>query len=327
MGNNLPRVDISILLFKTRPYLNELIPSLFKINYPKDKLMIYVINNESPDDSFQEFQKRCKGLKYFRFINSGVNLGFAEGHNVTMRVGEGKYTFLLNPDGKIFPDTIKLMVKKMEKNPRVGLADGIQFPTIHHKGFDPKSYETSWCSGACMMIRKAALKNTGLFDGKFFMYAEDVDLSWRMWSKGWKCITIPEARVIHYLVGHKKQKHKVGQIRINENYRSLRNGLFLRFIYGNSSNYFRFALIVAKLLSVKDYMILLIKFLMTILLFPFPRLQGSRIDRLKITGPGRRSMTFRALWEQLTFLPHLRVRRKLQKLNQRNAFVAQWEKL
>lgn len=324
---NYPRVDISILLFKTRPYLNELIPSLLKIDYPKDKLKIYVINNDSPDDSYVEFQKRCNKFSQFIFLNSGYNLGFAEGHNVTMRVGEGKYVFLLNPDGKIFPDTIKVMVDKMEKDPKVGIADGIQFPTFHHKGFDPKTFETSWCSGACMMIRKSALKDTGLFDGKFFMYAEDVDISWRMWSKGWKCITIPEAKVIHYLVGHKKQKHKVGQIRVNEHYRSLRNGLFIRFIYGNSSNYIRFAFTVAKLLSIKDYIILFIKFLLTILLSPFPRLQGKRIDRLKITGPGRRSLTFRALWEQITYLPHLKIRRRLQRLNPKNSFVAQWEKL
>jgi len=322
-----PRVDISILLFKTKPYLDDLIPSLLKIDYPKDKLVIWVINNESPDDSYEEFQKRCSKYSHFRFLNSGVNLGFAEGHNVTLRVGEGKYAFLLNPDGEIFPDTIKLMVERMEKNPKVGLADGIQHPTVHHKGFDPKTYETSWCSGACMMVRKLALKDTGLFDGKFFMYSEDVDLSWRMWSKGWKCITIPDAKVLHYLEGHKKQKHKKGQISLNAYYRSLRNGLFLRYIYGNTFDYLGFLGAIVGTLSLKERIFLLIKILLTVVLLPIKNVKGKKLDRFRLNPGDKKSLTFRAIVEQFKYLPHLKIRRKLQSKNQKNQFVAQWKKL
>ena len=357
MRNNLPRVDVSILLFKTKPYLNDFIPSLFKIDYPKGKLRIYVINNESPDDSYEEFQKRCKGKDYFRFLNSGYNLGFAEGHNVTMRVGKGDYVFLLNPDGKILPDTIMKLVRTMEKRKDVGLADGIQMPIVHHKGYDPKSLETSWCSGACMMIRKKALADTGLFDGRFFMYSEDVDLSWRMWSKGWKCITIKDAKVVHYLEGDPRQKHKVGQISLNAFYRIVRNGLFIRYIYGSFADYLRFFITAAMLLSFKDYVISLLKFIVFLPILPFKVLLGKSPTRLKIllksivrkpfnllplflkrfirniitgltiTTADRRVLVFKAMFEQFIFLQHLMIRKELQMKNPSIKYVGQWENL
>jgi len=119
-------------------------------------------------------------------------------------------------------------VASMKKDPKVGMVEGKQMPHEHPKEYDKKTLETSWCSGACVLIRRTALDQTGLFDDRFFMYCEDVDLSWRMWQMGWKCLHQPKATILHHTGKDAKQK----QGSMVEFLFGIRNGHFMRIIYG-----------------------------------------------------------------------------------------------
>jgi GT2 family glycosyltransferase len=59
--------------------------------------------------------------------------------------------------------------------------------------------EVDWVSGACMVIRRKAIKDVGLLDERFFMYWEDADWCRRMWEKGWKVVYFPQAAIYHHV--------------------------------------------------------------------------------------------------------------------------------
>ncbi|MFH0830455.1 MAG: glycosyltransferase family 2 protein, partial [Parcubacteria group bacterium] len=91
--------------------------------------------------------------------------------------------------------------------------------------------ETPWCSGAAQLINRRALQRSGLFDEHFFMYCEDVDLSWRMWAKGYRCIYEPRAKVWH------EQGFTCNKGGQKDFYLGMRNGLMLRLLYGGWGKY------------------------------------------------------------------------------------------
>src|SRR5262249_41448759 len=95
----------------------------------------------------------------------------------------------------------------------------------HPKYYDSTTGETSWCSGACCLIRRSALEKVGLYDSKFFMYCEDVDLSWRFWGAGYKCVYAPRALLIHHKA---PQDYRPGL----DYFYGVRNGILMRLIYG-----------------------------------------------------------------------------------------------
>ena len=80
----------------------------------------------------------------------------------------------------------------------------------------------------CGLIRRTAFDEVGGFDAElFFMYCEDIDLSWRLWLKNWKCIYVPAAVVRHFT-----QDLAPGKRRTRENYYNFRNSLFLYYRFG-----------------------------------------------------------------------------------------------
>ena len=97
------------------------------------------------------------------------------------------------------------------------------------KAVDSRTGETTWCSGAAALIRREAFEQINGFDERlYFMYCEDVDLSWKLWIRGWKCIYVPEA-----VVRHLTQDLLPGKRRTRENYFSFRNSLFLFYRFGS----------------------------------------------------------------------------------------------
>ncbi len=349
MKEKFPRVDISILLFKSRPYLKELMKSLDNIDYPKDKLIIYFTNNASPDDSFDYVQEKGKGKPYYKFLDSQSNLGFAGGHNVVMRISDAKYTFLLNSDTIMQKDALKKLVKRAESDNKIGVIDAKQFPYPHPKEYDLKTGETDWSSGAALLIRNEALKDTGLFDHTFFMYMEDVDLSWRMWAHGWKCIFMPDAKVTHFIL--ELTKHKKGIISVNEFYRSMRNSAFLKLIYRNPLVHFRHMLRMIGIVKPTHFPLLIIGVITVLTNFiynkvkkifkkiirgrlrefvinliysisrTFHKATNSFFDEKKQTLYTRELLVLKATLAQFAYYPHLLMRWWLQRKNKKNEHI------
>lgn len=120
-------------------------------------------------------------------LPTGGNVGFGAGHNQLMRAAfaQGCNVYLaLNPDGVLHPDALLHMLRMLHAHNDRALIEASQFPVEHPKVHDPVTMETGWVSGACLVIPRAVYDTIGGFDESFFMYGEDVDLSWRARAHG-----------------------------------------------------------------------------------------------------------------------------------------------
>lgn len=228
----LPRVDILVVCYNSSRWLDGFTASLRKLDYPADRLRLVFVDNGSHDDSVARIKAAVPTLPMrVDFVATGRNLGFTGGYEEAFRYAEGDYFFVVNLDTSLAPDVINKLVAVLEDDPQVGIAEARQFPREHPKYYDAVTHETSWCSGACMMIRPAALRRVGGgFERNFFMYVEDVDLSWRMWLHGWKCIYVPDAVVEHYTEDLDPRKTPKTQ-----HYYTMRNGALMHAMYGSKS--------------------------------------------------------------------------------------------
>jgi O-antigen biosynthesis protein len=194
---------------------------------------VFVVDNNSVDGSVLMVQQKFPWVK---LIANEQNTGFSKANNQAMRLAKGEHILLLNPDTVIEEDTLSKVLAFMKKHPECGglgvkMVDGkgVFLPeskrglptpeTAFYKIFglsrlfqkskrfnryylghlsNDEVHEIEILSGAFMWMRKAALDKVGLLDEAFFMYGEDIDLSWRIIQGGYKNYYFPETRIIHY---------------------------------------------------------------------------------------------------------------------------------
>jgi len=194
---------------------------------------VFVVDNNSVDGSVAMVE--AKFPEVILMANKD-NVGFSRANNQAMRLAKGEYVLLLNPDTLVEADTFEKVVQFMDEHPDAGglginMVDGkgnflpeskrsLPTPEVaFYKIFGlswlfPKSkrfgkYHLSYLdkdetqeievlSGAFMLMRKEALDKVGLLDEDYFMYGEDIDLSYRIIKGGYKNYYYPEARIIHY---------------------------------------------------------------------------------------------------------------------------------
>ncbi|OGY46286.1 MAG: hypothetical protein A2663_00275 [Candidatus Buchananbacteria bacterium RIFCSPHIGHO2_01_FULL_46_12] len=174
-------------------------------------------------------------LPAIKTIQADYNGGFAFGNNLGIKIAAGRYVMILNPDIAVVSEALEKMTAYLDDNPSVGMIgpklinpDGSvqyscrRFPgkfipfyrrTIFGKlpltkkaldyylmnDFDHQtSREVDWLFGACLILRKSFLEKTGLFDERFFMYFEDLDLGRRFWEAGFKVAYFADVEMVHY---------------------------------------------------------------------------------------------------------------------------------
>ncbi len=220
------RVDVLIVLYNSRPLLPSLLASLHNISIP---VTIYFLDNDSVDGTPEAINQALADLPFPAYLTRSLkNNGFARGMNLLAAMSSAEFMFILNPDTELQPGCLESLVDRADSDPRIGICEAQQSPRQHPKASDPLTGETSWCSGAAALIRRSAFEQVGGFDERlFFMYCEDVDLSWRLWMKGWKCIYVRDAVVRHFT-----QDLLPGKRRTLENYFTFRNSLFLFYRFG-----------------------------------------------------------------------------------------------
>jgi GT2 family glycosyltransferase len=220
------RVDLLVIVHNSKPFIPALLDSLRTISIP---VTVFFLDNASQDGTPEALAGALGGLPFPSYmLRSLHNNGFARGMNLLARQGQSEFLFLLNPDAEVQPGCVEQLLARADMDRRIAICEARQTPREHPKAFDSQTGETSWCSGAAALIRRTAFEEVNGFDERlYFMYCEDVDLSWKLWIRGWKCIYVQSA-----VVRHLTQDLIPGKRRTLENYFSFRNSLFLFYRFG-----------------------------------------------------------------------------------------------
>ena len=212
-----PSVSIIVLNWNGKQYLETCLSSLLKQTYPN--LEIIFVDNGSMDGSVEFVRNNYPTVI---IVEHDTNLGFAAGVNSGIAVSKGEHVATINNDAQADPEWITELVHVMESDSRIGScaskmmcfydrtridSTGIivyQNGNAYDRGIDEEDtgqYDIQEevlgaCAGAAL-YRRQMLDDVGLFDESYFVYFEDVDLSFRMHLSGWRCIYVPIAIVYH----------------------------------------------------------------------------------------------------------------------------------
>lgn len=197
------RLDIVFVVYNSQRWIHNCLESLANSDFDLGRVGLYFADNASSDgtaEAIASFQNTLGAQTAdFQILKIGKNVGFGQGNNRAAALGEGEYIFFLNIDTTVRSDTLKQILFEVESDDgRTGIWELRQLPFEHPKMYDPLNGETSWSSGACFVIRRSLFEKIEGFDRHIFMYAEDVDLSWRVRAEGYLIQYIPRAVVHHY---------------------------------------------------------------------------------------------------------------------------------
>ena len=207
-----------------------------------DDIEVIVVDNHSNDGRVQQFMSMHRQV---RFILQDSNLGFAQACNKGASVATNQWLLFLNPDTILPPDTLKLLLAKVNDQPSWKLI-GIRQFNDHGKDTHPhglflkwwniwppmrslerlikgrefsKYYLSSapvsypdWISGSFVLMRQQDFKELGGWDERFWMYCEDMDLSKRAAMKGWSRVMYNEISCIHSHGGSSRINHRTAAI-------------------------------------------------------------------------------------------------------------------
>jgi len=179
---------------------------------------IYIIDNgEGTESATAEYLSSLAPPTAIRleYLPAQGNTGFGAAHNRLMRhafAHEADIYIATNPDGVFHPETIHALGQMMQAHQHRALIEALQFPAEHPKPYDPTTFVTPWVSGACLAIPRAAYAELGGFDPRFFMYCEDVDLSWRARAHGFTLLTCPRALFLHEVTNRPYSEESVKMI-------------------------------------------------------------------------------------------------------------------
>ncbi|MGI6224144.1 MAG: glycosyltransferase family 2 protein [Prevotella sp.] len=225
------KLSVVIVSYNVRYYLEQCIASLNRAARGIET-EVWVVDNHSSDDSVDLIRQRFPDV---HVVAQSQNLGFARANNIAIRKATGQYVLLLNPDTIVAEDTLRAVVDFMDQHPKAGgcgvkmmHCDGSDamesrrglpspltafykmtglcsrfpnHPKLGHYYMSgmpwDKPGQIEVVSGAFFMLRHEALDKIGLLDEDFFMYGEDIDLSYRLLKGGYENWYVP-ARILHY---------------------------------------------------------------------------------------------------------------------------------
>ena len=230
-------LSIIIVNYNVRYFLEQCLHSVEqavdKLKEGEADAEVFVVDNNSVDGSVGEVRLKFPLVK---IIENRENAGFSRANNQAIAQSSGRYVLLLNPDTVVEEDTFRKCIEFMDSHPDAGalgvkMIDGkgaflpeskraLPTPLVsfykmfgltslfprsrrfgkYHLGYldNDKTHDVDVLAGAFMFIRKETLEKTGYLDETFFMYGEDIDLSYRITQAGYRNYYFPGTTIIHY---------------------------------------------------------------------------------------------------------------------------------
>ena len=247
MSESTQKYDLSVVIvnYNVVFFLEQCLNSVFAASKNLN-VQIFVVDNNSVDGSINMLKENFSSVV---LIENKENVGFSKANNQAIKRANSPYVLLLNPDTVIEEDTFDKCIDFMNSNADCGglglrMLDGkgnflpeskrgfpspsVAFYKIfglsylfpksqkfgrYHLGFlsEFEVNEVDVLSGAFMLLRKVTLEKVGLLDEQFFMYGEDIDLSYRIKLGGYKNYYFPETKIIHYK-GESTKKSSVNYV-------------------------------------------------------------------------------------------------------------------
>jgi len=216
-------IAIVILNWNGAGMLRKFLPSVLKYSQEAD---VIVADNDSKDDSLKIVESEFPEV---RTIALDKNYGFAEGYNQALSQVEAEYYLLLNSDVEVTEGWLHPMLSYMQAHEDVvacqpklrcewnrsmleyagacgGFIDHLGYPFCRGRVFnsvekDLAQYDTVvpvvWATGAALMIRSKQYWEAGGLDARFFAHQEEIDLCWRLRTRGYKIVCVPQSVVFH----------------------------------------------------------------------------------------------------------------------------------
>ncbi len=241
------QLSIVIVSYNVRYFLEQCLLSVERATEGMET-ETWVVDNNSADGTVDLVRERFPRV---RLIANPRNPGFAVANNQAIRQARGRYVLLLNPDTVVQEDTFRKCYDFAEERPRLGglgvaMMDGsgrylpeskrgLPTPWVaftkafglarlfprsrrfgqYHLGYLDRDrvHEIDVLSGAFMWMRRSALDEVGLLDEAFFMYGEDIDLSYRLTQGGYANYYYPETQIIHYK-GESTKRGSLNYVRV-----------------------------------------------------------------------------------------------------------------
>lgn len=220
------KLSVVIVSYNAVSFLRQCLISVEKF-LPKYAEII-VFDNASPQ---REIESLPKEFPHIQFILNDENLGFAKGNNLAVKQTQGDYVLILNPDTIVYEDFFPKILEFAEKTNDLGalgvrMLDGEGNFLPESKRNVPSAFssfaklfrgtsgtgktyyanylkptengEVEVLSGACMLMKKAVYEEVGGFDEKYFMYGEDIDLSYTLIQNGYQNYYLGEVAITHF---------------------------------------------------------------------------------------------------------------------------------
>lgn len=247
MDKHKPTFDLSVVIvnYNVTYFLEQCLNAVLAASKTLN-VQVFVVDNNSVDGSVEMVQTKFPGVQ---LIANKENVGFSRANNQALVLSDARYLLLLNPDTVVEEDTFSKVIQFMDGNEEAGglgvrMVDGkgrflpeskrglptpmVAFYKIfglsklfpkskrfgqYHLGYlsEFEVNEVDVLSGAFMLMRKETLDKVGLLDETFFMYGEDIDLSYRIQLGGYKNFYFPETKIIHYK-GESTKKSSVNYV-------------------------------------------------------------------------------------------------------------------
>ena len=243
-------IDLSVIIvnYNVRQFVLQTLHSVYQSQLDGLSMEVIVVDNNSGDGSVEAIRKNFPKVQV---IANSDNPGFSKANNQGIEISNGEFVLLLNPDTVVEEKTLAMSVAKMKAELDIGalgvkMIDGTgaflpeskrSFPTPWNSltkllglstlfsgsrmmgGYnltyldENKIHDIDVLCGAFMLMRKSALYKSGNLDEDFFMYGEDIDLSYRIKKAGFRILYYPETQIIHYK-GESTKKSSVNYVRI-----------------------------------------------------------------------------------------------------------------